>query len=445
MRKGNTMFQTLPSMMLYYWPKLIAALYFASMNTWIKVKLLNGKKTIKYFIAFFLVSSAFISIPAEFLNTNAYHHAMRFIHYADADAAVYVVWSNLADYITVFIGLLLYKFVSRQKLLVAGVVYMEFACIERVCMVLSVSALSYFCIYVLIQAILYFVMRNEVGFITKNEGIRYDRLFLYMCGLLFILDAMYSAYYLFPELGTNVINAPTVIWVDAITILTSAFTLGYYRLSIHEARLADSRLEWMRKFQEGQQNIIQTFAELSEAKSGETGQHVRRVAEYCKLLAEHLGIGEKEAECIRVAAMMHDVGKLLIPREIIEKPEKLTKEEYDIVKKHTIYGNQLLSNSDGHIMQVARVIAYEHHERWDGSGYPRGLAGDQIDFHAQIAAVADVYDALSNKRSYKAAWAPGDAKKYILAEKEHQFSPAVVDAFEKIYDDIEDVRIRFQD
>ena len=431
--------------MLYYWPKLVAAFYFAFLNSWIIIRFYGRKGAVKHFLLFFFVSSAFISIPAEWIFTQAYHSAMRLLQYADPDSAVYVVWNTLADYLMIFLGIILYKTISKQKLAQAAVVYLEFACIERVCMVLSIDALSYMLIYAAIQVFIFFVMRSEVAYVTQTDKIRFDRMVLYMSGLLFILDAMYAAYYLFPELGTNVINAPTVLWIDATTIIASACTLGYYKLSIREARLVQSRMAWMEKVQEGQENIIRTFAELSEAKSGETGQHVRRVAEYCKLLAMQLGVDEKETECIRIASMMHDVGKLMIPREIIEKPGKLTPEEYDIVKKHTSYGDQLLSNSDGHIMEMARVIAYQHHERWDGKGYPQGLSGNEIDFYAQIASVADVYDALTNKRSYKAAWTSEDAREYILKEKGSQFSPKIVDAFEAIYGEIEQIRGRFQD
>ncbi len=443
--KDVDMLLTLGEMMLYYWPKLVAALYFASLNTWIIVKVLKKKSSVKLFLALFFVSSAFLSIPEEYIAENLFQKAMLFVNNKNASNGIHAVWSMLFDFLALFLGTCLYKLVTKQGFYEAGVIYLEYACIERICMVLSISSISYFIIYVIIQVSIILVMHKEVNFIEHIDTIQFKRLLIHMCGLLFIVNSMYSAYYLFPELGTNVINAPTVLWIDATTIIASTFTLGYYKLSIREARLTESKMRWIQKFQEGQENIIQTFAELSEAKSGETGQHVRRVAEYCRLLAEHLGADEKEAECIRIAAMMHDVGKLLIPQEIIEKPGKLTDEEYEVVKKHTVYGDQLLSNSDGDIMKIARVIASEHHEHWDGNGYPRGLSGSQINFYAQIAAVADVYDALSNKRSYKPAWAPEDAKEYILSKKGYQFAPVVVDAFNAIYDDIEAVRRKYRD
>lgn len=439
------MLQPLEEAMLLFWPKLFAALYFALLNTWIKVNNLKKGSSVKDFLALFLVSSAFLSIPEAIIAENLFLKVITLFNNGYGSYGMHAVWSMTADFLAVFLGMILYKLVSKQDFFQAGVVYLEFACIERICMVISISPVTYFIVYVMIQLVIILVMRKEVDFIENIETVQYRRMLFHLVGLLFIVNSMYSAYYIFPELNNNVINAPSVMWIDATTLIASTFTLGYYKLSIREAKLNESKMKWMKRFQEGQENIIQTFAELSEAKSGETGQHVRRVAEYCKFLAEHLGADEKEADCIRIAAMMHDVGKLLIPQEIIEKPGKLTEEEYDIVKQHTIYGDQLLSKSDGHIMKMARAIAFEHHEHWDGSGYPRGLSGSQISFYAQIAAVADVYDALSSKRSYKPAWAPEDAKEYILSKKGSQFAPDVVDAFDKIYNDIEAVRAKFKD
>jgi hypothetical protein len=143
---------------------------------------------------------------------------------------------------------------------------------------------------------------------------------------------------------------------------------------------------------------------------------------------------------LRVASMMHDVGKLMIPIAILEKPGPLTDLEFQMMMTHTNYGDSLLSHSDGKIMDIARSIAYEHHERWDGKGYPRGLRGNQISIYAQIVSVADVYDALTSDRAYKEAWDPEEAKKEILRQSGKQFSPSVVDAFIGCYDKIEEIR-----
>ena len=223
------------------------------------------------------------------------------------------------------------------------------------------------------------------------------------------------------------------------------FFSAFFKMGISSARESDIKLDYMNKFLHAQENIIQTFAEIMEAKSGETGKHVRRVAEYSQLLAKKLGRGTENAAYIRVASMMHDVGKLMIPLEILEKQGSLDENEFEIMKTHTTYGDQLLSHSNGTVMNIARDIAYEHHEKWDGSGYPRGLHGDQISLTAQIVAVADVYDALTSKRAYKDAWPPETAKAEILNQTGKHFSPAVVDAFCSCFNDIEIVRKAYPD
>ena len=149
-----------------------------------------------------------------------------------------------------------------------------------------------------------------------------------------------------------------------------------------------------------QESMIVSFAEVVENKSEQTGQHVKRVAEYSKILALELGYSEEDAEKIKIASMMHDVGKLLVPSEILEKPAKLTDEEFKEIKKHPGYGEKLLQDVDGDVLILAKKIAYEHHERFDGKGYPNGISSDNISLESRIVAVADVFDALTSPRVY---------------------------------------------
>ena len=135
----------------------------------------------------------------------------------------------------------------------------------------------------------------------------------------------------------------------------------------------------------------------------------------------------------------------MISQDILEKPGRLTPEEYAIVKEHSAFGWNLLANSKGEVMEMARGIALEHHERWDGGGYPGGLKGDEISIYAQIVSVADVYDALTSKRSYKDAWDPDDARKEIVVQRGKQFAPRVVDAFVSCYSEIEEIRRQYAD
>ena len=194
-----------------------------------------------------------------------------------------------------------------------------------------------------------------------------------------------------------------------------------------------------------QEEMIMSFAEITENKSGQTGQHIKRVSEYARTIAAQLGLSHDQVEYIRIASTMHDVGKLLIPTEILEKPEKLTNEEYEIIKTHTILGGQLLENVEGEEMQLSRTIALQHHERPDGQGYPKGLTGDHISLESRIVAVADVYDALTSRRSYKNAWSEDDAYQEIIRGRGSQFDPKVVDAFVKAHDQILEVQERFKD
>ena len=194
-----------------------------------------------------------------------------------------------------------------------------------------------------------------------------------------------------------------------------------------------------------QESMIISFAEVVENKSEQTGQHVKRVAEYSKVIALELGYSEEEAEKIKLASMMHDIGKLLVPSEILEKPAKLTDEEFAEIKKHPGYGVKLLRDVDGDVLILAKRIAHEHHERFDGRGYPDGLGAKDISMEGRIVAVADVYDALTSKRSYKEPWPEAKAKEEIIKGSGTQFDSTVVKAFEDNYEKINEIREKFVD
>ena len=194
-----------------------------------------------------------------------------------------------------------------------------------------------------------------------------------------------------------------------------------------------------------QESMIISMAEVVENKSDQTGQHIRRVAEYSKVLAMQLGFTEEQADVIKMASMMHDIGKLLVPSAILEKPGKLTDEEYAEIKNHTTYGDKLLKDVEGEVLICARKIAYEHHERPDGKGYPRRLKKNSISIEGKIVAVADVYDALTSKRSYKDAWDSKEAYDEIVKNSGTQFDKSVVKAFTDAYDKIDEIRLKFAD
>ncbi len=176
-------------------------------------------------------------------------------------------------------------------------------------------------------------------------------------------------------------------------------------------------------------DILHRLAAAAEYRDYTTGQHTQRVGALSGLLAARLDCGEETIELVRRAAQLHDVGKIGVPDRILLKPGPLTAAEFRVMKEHVNVGVRLLSNGSSKLIAMAEVIAGSHHERWDGSGYPRGLAGDAIPLVGQIVAVADVFDTLINERPYKAAWSIEEAVDEMTRQRGHWFSPRVIDAF----------------
>ncbi len=168
----------------------------------------------------------------------------------------------------------------------------------------------------------------------------------------------------------------------------------------------------------------------------DTAIHLRHISEYSGSIAEGMGLPEKEICYIRYASPLHDIGKVAISDAILLKPGKLTTEEYEEMKKHTLYGVKILSNAESHLLQIACKIAASHHEKFNGKGYPYGLKGEKIPLYARIVAVADVFDALTMKRVYKPKWELDRAFEYISDEKGKSFDPNVVDVFLKMESEI---------
>ncbi|MGN0596912.1 MAG: HD-GYP domain-containing protein [Ruminiclostridium sp.] len=195
---------------------------------------------------------------------------------------------------------------------------------------------------------------------------------------------------------------------------------------------------------EDQENLILSLSQIIENKSENTGHHVKRVSEYTHVLCESLGYNTEESWKISLAAMMHDVGKIMIPETILEKPGKLTPEEYEIVKNHIKYGKQMLETSPGELFNISTDIAYQHHEKWDGTGY-MGIKGENIAPYARCVALADVFDALVSRRSYKAPWPPEKAYEEIVSQSGKQFDPKVVDAFVQNFDKFVEIMNRYPD
>ncbi|MBA2943865.1 HD domain-containing protein [Paenibacillus sp. CGMCC 1.16610] len=178
-----------------------------------------------------------------------------------------------------------------------------------------------------------------------------------------------------------------------------------------------------------QKEIIFRMGEIGESRSKETGNHVKRVAEYSYILARGLGMSKEESELLKIASPMHDIGKVAIPDSVLNKPGKLTDEEFKLMQNHTVIGYNLLKNSNRHILKTAAVVAYEHHEKWNGRGYPRGIKGEDIHIYGRITAIADVFDALGSERVYKKAWELDRILQLFTEERGEHFDPQVVDVF----------------
>jgi cyclic di-GMP phosphodiesterase len=184
-----------------------------------------------------------------------------------------------------------------------------------------------------------------------------------------------------------------------------------------------------RELEQAQFEMLARLAAVAEFRDDDTGQHTRRVADLSVTIAQHLELPAADIELLRLAAPLHDVGKIAIPDAILGKSGKLTVEEFDEMKTHTTIGAQMLAGSAFALLEMAEQIALTHHEKWDGSGYPAGLAGDAIPIVGRIVAVADVFDALTHSRPYKPAWSRADAIAEIASQAGRHFDPQVLDAF----------------
>ncbi len=200
-----------------------------------------------------------------------------------------------------------------------------------------------------------------------------------------------------------------------------------------------------KEIEDTQKEVIFTMGEVGEFRSKETGNHVKRVAEYSYVLALGCGLSYAEAELLRMASPMHDIGKVAIEDAILKKPGKLTDEEFDVMKTHTTMGYEVLRHSTRKIISAAATVAYEHHEKWNGRGYPRGIKGDEIHIFGRITALADVFDALGSDRCYKKAWELEKIYNLFKEERGEHFDPKVVDAFFENLEKILHIRESFKD
>ncbi len=196
---------------------------------------------------------------------------------------------------------------------------------------------------------------------------------------------------------------------------------------------------------ETQRDILMRLMEVAETRSRETGNHVRRVGEYARLLALKLGVKEEDADLYRFAAPMHDIGKIGIPDAVLTKPGRLVADEFELMKAHAAIGYEMLKGSELALFKLASVIALEHHEKYDGSGYPKGLAAERISLAARITAVADVFDALGCDRIYKKAWSIEEIRQYFDEQRGLHFDPRIVECLLENMAEFLEIKARFKD
>ena len=301
---------------------------------------------------------------------------------------------------------------------------------------LQYAALSYHTIIMLVFPLIMACLYNEKKYVIYTA----------ILTMPMIVISHLAAFYLkiVPDEPLITLKGTILYGIVPRTIEIFAVVILCYTISDRIEKLVNTLASKNRELYEDQENLILAVSQIIENKSENTGQHVKRVSEYTEVLCKCLGFNDEDSWKISLAAMMHDVGKLMIPESILEKPGKLTAEEFEIVKKHTQYGKQMLETSPGELFKLSTDIAYNHHEKWDGTGY-RGVKGEDAPICARCVALADVFDALVSRRAYKEPWPPEKAYEEIVSQRGKQFDPAVVDAFVQNFDKFKDIMMRYPD
>lgn len=221
----------------------------------------------------------------------------------------------------------------------------------------------------------------------------------------------------------------------------------------HSRRQLADRAEWLAtevakatsEIAAREKEAILRLSRAAEYRDPETGMHLLRMSNYCRLVAAQLGLPPAEQDLLLESSPMHDIGKVGTPDHILLKPGRLTPEEFEIMKQHATIGYEILRDSLSPLLQCAAVVARAHHEKFDGSGYPQGLAGEDIPLHGRIVAVADVFDALTSERPYKKAWTLDAAVDFLKSNAGSHFDPMCVEAFLGAWPEVLEIRARYHD
>jgi putative two-component system response regulator len=230
-----------------------------------------------------------------------------------------------------------------------------------------------------------------------------------------------------------------------IPVVVQSRVKTHLRLANQEKHLYKEVKEKTLELFNTQVEIINVLGRAAEYKDNETGKHVQRVAKYSRFLALNYGISEHDAELLELAAPMHDIGKIGIQDDILKKKGRLDNVERQIMCEHARIGSEILGEQKSEMLQYATIIAEQHHEHWNGNGYPYGLKGEEIHIFGRIVAVADVFDALTSKRPYKEAWSVERARDLIVSERGKQFDPQIVDIFFENFEEIINIKNSIQD
>jgi len=200
-----------------------------------------------------------------------------------------------------------------------------------------------------------------------------------------------------------------------------------------------------REIEDTQKEVVFTMGSIGESRSKETGNHVKRVAEYSYLLAKYYGLSETEADLLKQASPMHDIGKVAIPDSVLNKPARFNEKERAVMDTHAQLGYDMLKHSNRPMLKAAATVAYEHHEKWNGTGYPNKLKGEDIHIYGRITALADVFDALGSERVYKKAWNDEKIFELFKEERGQHFDPSLIDIFFDNLDEFLEIRNRLKD
>ncbi|MCW8863800.1 MAG: DUF3369 domain-containing protein [Colwellia sp.] len=260
----------------------------------------------------------------------------------------------------------------------------------------------------------------------------------------FISKSHYSDDTCFVGYYQAAVNAASVLYIE-FEDDNEHFKASLAELFATNVALILEGLTKQKEIEKTQKELLFIVGEAVEARSKETGSHVKRVALICVLIAQKLGMDESFIEALRLAAPLHDLGKIAVPEHILHKPGKLVGDEWNIMQTHAQVGGEILEKSTVSVSKLAARLAHFHHENWDGSGYPEGLTGKEIPIEARIMAIADVFDALGSKRCYKEAWPDDKIKSYLIEQKNKKFEAKLVDIIIDDYTSFTDIRVKYPD